>query len=542
MQQAGLPANEIERLRALDDLRIWGTGLDPRFDELSKLVAMICETQIAVISFVDSKQQWFKSRHGMPTAVLPRELALCSHVISTGASLEVPDATLDSRFSDHLFVIGEPYLKFYCGIPLTDESGYTLGTLCVMDSAPRKLTVNQKSSLEIVSRQVMALLDLRKRQFERDRNIERLSKAEEIILSFYNTAPMMMGVVEVQGNEVAYISANPACAVAHKQENPNLVNKTTEDLQVERKITDLWMAKYVVAKKTRKPVQFIYDNSTSSRSQWIQATVNYLPEMSFEAPRYSFVAEDITEKVEKERLLNEQGEALVQSSKMAALGEMAGGIAHEINNPLAIIQGLAERIKKKSGLNADEVINSAFKIEATVDRISKIIKGLSFFAHRSEGEPAEIVGLKSITETTFHFCSESFRNRGVEATFEIENELSVSFRPTQLSQVILNLLNNSCDAIEHLDKKWIKVKAVRASRFVELRISDSGSGISPIILKRIFEPFYTTKQLGKGTGLGLSVAHGIVSAHGGNLFVDAAAPNTTFVIRMPLANADTTAA
>jgi diguanylate cyclase (GGDEF)-like protein len=159
--KAALPTNEPERLRALQNYNILDTLPEQCFDDISQLASEICATPIALVSFVDSDRQWFKSRYGFDITESPRDIAFCAHTILEPGVLVVPDAREDVRFADNPLVVHSPALRFYAGAPLVTAAGESLGTLCVIDRVVRTLTDAQVHSLRALSRQVMAQLELR---------------------------------------------------------------------------------------------------------------------------------------------------------------------------------------------------------------------------------------------------------------------------------------------------------------------------------------------------------------------------------------------
>ena len=159
---APLPTSEAERLRALQRCQILDTLPEEAFGDITRLASQICQTPIALISLVDSKRQWFKSHHGLDLTETPRELSFCAHaLLSPHETFLVPDTTADKRFADNDLVTGSPYLRFYAGTPLVTPSGHTLGTLCVLDRVPRRLSPDQIVALEGLSRHTMRLFDAR---------------------------------------------------------------------------------------------------------------------------------------------------------------------------------------------------------------------------------------------------------------------------------------------------------------------------------------------------------------------------------------------
>jgi C4-dicarboxylate-specific signal transduction histidine kinase len=232
-----------------------------------------------------------------------------------------------------------------------------------------------------------------------------------------------------------------------------------------------------------------------------------------------------------------QERAIAQSAKMSALGEMAAGIAHEINNPLAIIQG---NLNKMRTLIENEILDPGVLSDSisvatkTVARIGKIVHGLRNFARDGEGEPFQAAEIFRIVDETLSLCLERFKNHNVKVQVSsIPHDLVLECRHVQVSQVLLNLLSNAFDAVENLPERWVSLNCIDGKDHVDIIVTDSGSGIAKEVQDKIFQPFFTTKSLGKGTGLGLSIARGIVDSHGGSLQLESVGPNTCFKITFP---------
>lgn len=162
MEVAAIPVNEAQRLEALQELGVLDTLPEEDFDNISQLAAAICQTPILLISLIDKDRQWFKARKGLDATETSRDLSFCAHAINKPSELMVvPDSRKDHRFKDNPLVTGAPHVIFYAGMPLVNSEGHALGSLCVIDHHPRKLSEHQLTSLKALADQVMRLLDLR---------------------------------------------------------------------------------------------------------------------------------------------------------------------------------------------------------------------------------------------------------------------------------------------------------------------------------------------------------------------------------------------
>ena len=205
---------------------------------------------------------------------------------------------------------------------------------------------------------------------------------------------------------------------------------------------------------------------------------------------------------------------LVRSEKLAAIGQLVAGVAHELNNPLASIVGYSE-------LLGDEVPDPAArqKLEKLIreaHRMKRIIENLLRFARQNSLEKKS-ANLQVLLQEVLALREYYIRNHDVEVQIQIEPDLPhVALDEDQFKQILLNLLNNAMDALEHMTPRRIRIEALRQGERVVVRFEDSGAGFADP--NRAFDPFYTTKPVGKGTGLGLSICYGIVKEHGGDIY------------------------
>lgn len=245
--------------------------------------------------------------------------------------------------------------------------------------------------------------------------------------------------------------------------------------------------------------------------------------------------EDITEMRQLQEALEQEHLQAIQASKLATLGEMAAGVAHELNNPLAVIQGFSDLLAVRNKNAPDAVIAEAVSsINTAVERSAHIIKGLLRFARDTSQDDLELHSATELIDEALSLTRTRFENHGIDLQIEVTSKLEMRCNAIGFSQILINLLQNAFDAIRDLESRWLRIEATdRENSTVELRVIDSGTGIDRETAERIFNPFFTTKDVGSGTGLGLSISRGIIEDLGGSLSLDTEAANTTFVIRMP---------
>ncbi len=235
---------------------------------------------------------------------------------------------------------------------------------------------------------------------------------------------------------------------------------------------------------------------------------------------------------QRTRELDLQRMQMVNSSRLASLGEVSAGIAHEINNPLAIIQGKAEMLLKTMPPESLQR-NHVEKIILMVRRISNIVKGLRTFARDGSKDPMRPFAVKPFLNDLKDLCQARIMNSDIILSVECAPDLIGYGREVQVSQVLINLLNNSMDAVQDLPEKWIRLEVFNRNRSLVFAITDSGKGIPSGIREKIMEPFFTTKPIGQGTGMGLSISIGICRDHGGDLQYISESSYTRFEVTLP---------
>jgi phosphoglycerate-specific signal transduction histidine kinase len=245
---------------------------------------------------------------------------------------------------------------------------------------------------------------------------------------------------------------------------------------------------------------------------------------------------DTHEEISLSLEVRRQQEIIESSEKLAILGEMAGGIAHEINNPMAAIDLLVERVRRHlhaAPPKVAEIEKSLVAIEGTVERTVKIVKSLKAFARKSTMDPMEPFDLQTIMETVCVLEVDRYKQKNILLHIDPVPAALIECRETEICQVLVNLMNNAFDAVQELDEKWVRVTFHVTELEIEIRVTDSGLGIPQHVVDKLMTPFFTTKDVGKGTGLGLSLSRKFIENHKGRFYYNNNWPNTQFVVLLP---------
>ncbi len=252
--------------------------------------------------------------------------------------------------------------------------------------------------------------------------------------------------------------------------------------------------------------------------------------------KFMAVRHDVTEKILLQKELEIERKSSEFTTQLAAIGEISAGIAHEINNPLAVIKGRVEQLRR-SDLTEEMRQHSLESLEQASGRIEKIIRGLGHMAQKSRGEDFEVKNLASVLKYTFDFCIEALRAKKVKFTVENNDEsLLIKCDEVKISQIFLNLINNAKDAM--LDSKTkdkrILILVKKNGDFVDIHVSDTGPGIPPEVASKMMNAFFSTKKIGEGSGLGLSLVDRFVKDHSGTIQLVDCDLGACFKVSLPL--------
>ncbi|NRA63544.1 MAG: HAMP domain-containing histidine kinase [Pseudobacteriovorax sp.] len=248
---------------------------------------------------------------------------------------------------------------------------------------------------------------------------------------------------------------------------------------------------------------------------------------------------DVTKNLQVQQFLDEERHKIFATQRLNSLATVTNGIAHEINNPLAIISGYAEQLRdlcerNPSKIPLKRVIFVSSKIIEACKRCSRIIDSLKDFSRNGSSDPLNFEKVANLVDESLDLCAQRIKTS--EILFEksdIPHDLEIQCRRVQIVQVLFHLLNNAIDASIHADQPTVILAVENQGTHVAISISDNGQGIPGSIKNKIFEPFFTTKEVGSGVGVGLSISKGVIEEHGGQIKLEPTSKHTTFTFNLP---------
>ena len=234
---------------------------------------------------------------------------------------------------------------------------------------------------------------------------------------------------------------------------------------------------------------------------------------------------------------DEERQNRIHLSRIGEIQEMTGTIAHEINNPLAIILGAASSLRlnlKRDRFDKERAMAKTKLIEETVSRISMIVQSMKNLSHKSDSKTWDSFYLSETLNDVINLSNDRFKHNGIKLDIHGDDSIPLYGQRNQIGQVLLNLLNNSSDVLKDHHEKWVRVEIISHLDNVEIHVIDSGPALSDEVINKLMTPFFTTKPIGKGTGIGLSISKTILEDHKGKLEFVKGSKYTTFKITLPI--------
>jgi signal transduction histidine kinase/CheY-like chemotaxis protein len=549
--------DEQGRIEALARYGILDTPAEPEFDRITALAARLFRVPTVAIVLVDGERTWSKSRYGLALPPTQRALAFCNTAIEAPDVFVVSDASADPRFSSNPLVTREPGVRFYAAAPICTPEGHTLGCLELVDYRPRELSSAEREMLANLSAVVMDELELRAEvgRIRRDSRRELGAAARDgaHLPAFREVADVRLGFVTHQlpaiiwttDRDLHVTSAIGAGLEALGVDPARVVGSELEHVLA----TDDPLHGLLEAHR-RAAVGESVNLDWSARGRTWHCWVEPLRDPGGGIVGAIGIALDISERARLEKAVRDRDAHVVQSDRLASLGTLAAGVAHEINNPLTYVitnvsyvgerlavlaADLASPTGKPVGDRLDEIREALSEAEEGAQRVRQIVRDLRTYS-RGDDEKEKSVDIWRVLEWSVNMTMNEIRHRA-RLVKDLGPIPGVRGTDTRLGQVFINLLVNAAQAMaagSSADNELrISTMTDEDGRAV-VCISDTGPGIAPDVLDHIFEPFFTTKPTGVGLGLGLFVCHGIIKSMGGTLTAESPpGAGATFVVTLP---------
>lgn len=540
MMVAPLPRNEAERLAALYRYRILDTAAEAEFDDFTNLAAHICEVPIALISLVDADRQWFKSRLGLDIAETPRDIAFCSHAIHDQGVFEVGDAREDARFLDNPMVTGAPGIRFYAGAPLVTDHGEAIGTLCVIDTAPRRISPAQKKALATLGRQVMGKLDLRRLVArERDVNLTLTSQVrfQKVLLNSARAAVMSItgrGVVSSFNSAAENLLGYRPEEVIGRQ--PLSLFHVQEELQARARELgaqlgrDLGAEEALLARARMGEPETREWSYRRKNGSLVPVAVSIAPLGDDNGVLDGFVvlAWDITARRQaRERIAHLNADLERRMTARTAelettaqdLQMLSHSLAHDLRQPLITMSGYTTLLRQEVGSERGQ--HYLRRVIEGIAQINRRSDALLYFANLARLPlKRQVVDLSKIALAHINTLQSAAPQRRVHAL--VQEGLQASGDPALLGELMWDLLDNAWRFMASQPLATLDVGSkTGAHGECVFHVRDNGAGFDTRYANSLFNPFQRLASSEHvGEGIGLARVKRIVVKHGGRVWAE----------------------
>lgn len=535
---------EAGRLAILYSYDVLDTPSEKEFDALTKLASYICNTPIALITLIDKDRQWYKSLYGMEGTEVARELSFCQHTIKNNITLEVPDALLDERFNNNPFVTGDPYIKYYCGVPLTSSEGARLGSLCVIDHMPATLTVTQKQALQTLADEIMTRLELRRQKKQLESEKKKLAESEKRYKALIDHSEGYIFTHDLEGK---LLSVNPKMAQALKFKPEQLVGKKLHELLTSDSTAFDAYLKQIEETGIANGIMQIKNNLLEEKF-WVYRNFRYKDD---EGSCYVICsAQDITDKEIAQQLLEKAKSELEikvesRTKQLLALNNTLTKTktnldtfiyraSHDLLGPLCSLKGLLNIARQDNEVhNAAEYMRLMYY---TIEKLENILNSLLSYSNNThfsvQNKP---VDFQTIVSESIQACTHiEFYNR---IFFETSISTPVPFwTDEERTRVIFKCLISNSIIFQNFTttSSFIRIHISNDVHKATIIIQDNGIGISSKTISTIFNIFSKSPLLSKGPGLGLFIVKEVVTKLDGTIQVTSIEDEgTTFTIELP---------
>lgn len=516
MRAPKIPDNEEARLEELASYSVLDTPPEQAYDDIVALAARLLNVPTALVSLVDESRQWFKARVGLDATETSREVSFCGHAVADGELLLVPDATKDIRFVDNPLVMGDPLIRFYVGAPLRTPSGHVLGTLCALDQVPRAPTPDQVEALEMLARQVVSQLELRRGLAEARRAREesehanqRAERSEAARHRFFELSRDLLCIADFDGY---YRELNPAWT--------RTLGFSLEELKSRPFLEFFHPDDREATRREAERIASAGDSTYSFENRHITKAGDYRwlvwsAAADRERGLLMAVARDTTKHRQERDAL--KAAKLQAESANRAKSKFLANMSHELRTPLNSVIGFTNvLLRNKRGVLASRELDFLQRIKKNGHHLLKVIDDVLDLGKIEAGEMSvelDVIDLGAMLGSVAAQLQGQATETATVLRALVPPGVTALFSDSRLlRQVIINLVGNSLKfaaggAVE------IRVVTDAKQRPVRIEVADDGIGIAKEKLFVIFERFRqadegTERKFG-GTGLGLAISQSL---------------------------------
>ncbi len=544
-------ASERERLLALASYDLLDTAPEPEFDQLTALAAELFHVPIAMVSLVDEGRVWHKSMYGFGLIETPRAGAFCAGTILGDQPLIVPDAAADARFSGSLLVTGASGIRFYAGAPLITRAGLKLGSFCLMDRVPRVFSDTEATSLTRMATIVMAAIEARQSEhrLRGEMAVNALTtQALRLVEARYeriaeNTPGMVYQMVRRADGPAEFLFVSAACREIFEQEPTVFLRDASEYFKLVHPEDNADRLRVVAESlATMQPVRWEGRHILpSGQVRWIQISAQ--PERTVDGDIYwDGVALDITERRTAQQALEEARDQAERANH--AKSEFLSRMSHELRTPLNAILGFGQLLEM-SGLTPKQQENISHVLRGgrhLLDLINEVLDIARIEAGRLElsFEPVHVASaLEEAVALVRPLADKQGISLDISRAERSLDGIAVQADRQRLKQVLLNLLSNAIKYNRPFGRVDLTCERVGTAGRLRLSVRDTGPGIGPEDLDKLFTPFERLDAANgevEGTGIGLAISKRLLEAMGGVIGVESIdGHGSTFSLELPIA-------
>ena len=525
MPRAPLPSNEPQRLRAVRALGLLDTGREERFDRLTRLAARILGVPIAQVTLIEEGRQFYKSNYNSSVTETNRDDSFCSYIILKDEQLVVPDAQLDPRFADNIYVTGDPRLRFYAGNPIQGSDGSIVGTLCVADSRPRVPSAEDLQALRDLAQIAQNEMNLVEVSTAYKVQQEQLRVSEARFRDVVDIPGKFIWETTLEGN-ITFLSERIQGLLGLDPQEL-LDHNFFEHVMPEDSALASAKFLYAVKKGQRFSDLEFRSKTQDERVVWLSTRGAPMQGPDGKVIGYRGICEDITDRRHiQEELINAKEAA---ESANVAKSEFLANMSHEIRTPMNAVVGMTGLLLGTE-LNGEQR-NYAQTIRQSADTLLTIISDILDFSKIESGKlelESHPFDLAVLVEESIDCVALQASEKGLELHWHLAHDLAPGFDgdATRLRQILVNLLSNAVrfTSVGDVSVNVSKAENENGDPFVLFSVWDTGIGIPADKINRLFQSFSqvdasTTRRFG-GTGLGLAISRKLTEMMGGNIWVE----------------------